>query len=151
MLILSYAIKQTKLFTTKSNLEGLQTYNPGHDILELYNILVKIRFTTSKTKLDIQCSKLGTGVVEQLKTQVLRELEYIRKISNFEGTPGLVPSLPSRTLPIAVKKNAKTDTKLFFSCPILMDDSIFFQIFCTGLQFLIIFFSPCSPNCSSYS
>ena len=28
-------------------------YNPGHNILELYNILVKIRFTTSKTKLDI--------------------------------------------------------------------------------------------------
>ena len=29
------------------------TYNPGHNILELYNILVQIRFTTSKTKLDI--------------------------------------------------------------------------------------------------
>ena len=27
-------------------------YNPGHNILELYDILVKIRFT-SKTKLDI--------------------------------------------------------------------------------------------------
>ena len=29
------------------------TYDPGHIILELYNILVKIRFTTSKTKHDI--------------------------------------------------------------------------------------------------
>ena len=28
-------------------------YNPGHNILELYSILVKIQFTTSKTKLDI--------------------------------------------------------------------------------------------------
>ena len=28
------------------------TYNPGHNILELYNILVQIRFTSSKTKLD---------------------------------------------------------------------------------------------------
>ena len=28
-------------------------YNPGHNILELYNILVQIQFTTSKTKLDI--------------------------------------------------------------------------------------------------
>ena len=28
-------------------------YNPGHNILELYNVLVQIRFTTSKTKLDI--------------------------------------------------------------------------------------------------
>ena len=31
----------------------LTTYNPGHNILELHNILVKIRFTTSETKLDI--------------------------------------------------------------------------------------------------
>ena len=28
-------------------------YNPSHNILELCNILVKIRFTTSNTKLDI--------------------------------------------------------------------------------------------------
>ena len=28
-------------------------YNPGHNIMELYNILVQIRFTTSKRKLDI--------------------------------------------------------------------------------------------------
>ena len=27
--------------------------NPGHDILELYNILVQVQFTRSKTKLDI--------------------------------------------------------------------------------------------------
>ena len=47
-------------------------YNPGHNILELYNILVKIRFTTSKTKLDIWHSKVGTRVAprvaERLKT-----------------------------------------------------------------------------------
>ena len=30
-----------------------QIYNPGHSILELYNILVQVRFATSKTKLDI--------------------------------------------------------------------------------------------------
>ena len=49
----------------------------------------------------------------------------------------LVPSLTSRTqtLPIAVKKQAKTDTKLLFSCPVLRDHSILFQIFCPGLQF----------------
>ena len=29
------------------------TYNPGHNILELCNILVQIRFTISKRKLDI--------------------------------------------------------------------------------------------------
>ena len=32
-------------------------YNPGHNILELYNILVQVQFPTSKTKLDIQYSK----------------------------------------------------------------------------------------------
>ena len=31
----------------------LGTYNPGHNILEPYNILVNVGFTTSKTKLDI--------------------------------------------------------------------------------------------------
>ena len=30
-----------------------RTYNPGHNILELCNILVQIRFTTSKRKVDI--------------------------------------------------------------------------------------------------
>ena len=30
-----------------------QTSNPGHNILELYNVLVHVRFSTSKTKLDI--------------------------------------------------------------------------------------------------
>ena len=29
-----------------------KNYNPGHNILELYNILVQIRFTISKKKLD---------------------------------------------------------------------------------------------------
>ena len=27
-------------------------YNPGHNILELYNILEQVQFTTNKTKLD---------------------------------------------------------------------------------------------------
>ena len=34
-------------------------YHLGHDILEPYNILTQVRFTTSKTKLDIWYSKLG--------------------------------------------------------------------------------------------
>ena len=29
------------------------TYNPGHNILELYNILLQTRFITSKRKLDV--------------------------------------------------------------------------------------------------
>ena len=50
----------------------LITYNPGHDILELCNILVQIQFTTSKMKLDIcynkLCMRVASRVVEQLKT-----------------------------------------------------------------------------------
>ena len=47
-------------------------YNLGQNILEFYNLLVQIRLTTSKTKRNIQYSKLGvrvaSGVAERLKT-----------------------------------------------------------------------------------
>ena len=63
--------------------------NLGHNILELQNILAQIRFTKSKRKLDIQYSKLRIrvvqGVAKRLKTQDLRKLENIRKISNLGG------------------------------------------------------------------
>ena len=46
--------------------------NLGHNILELYNVLMRIRLTTSKMKRDIQYSKLGirvaSRVAERLKT-----------------------------------------------------------------------------------
>ena len=35
------------------NIKDSKMYNPGHNILELYDILVQIRFTTSKKKLGI--------------------------------------------------------------------------------------------------
>ena len=44
----------------------MNTYNLGHNILELYNVLVKIRLTTSKTKRDIQYSKLGIRVTSRI-------------------------------------------------------------------------------------
>ena len=63
--------------------------NLGHNILELYNALVQIRFATSKTKLDIEYNKLGirvaSRVAKQLKTQNLRKLENIVKISSLAG------------------------------------------------------------------
>ena len=40
--------------TVFSNVRGIcRTYSPGHNILELNKILVQIRFTRSKSKLDI--------------------------------------------------------------------------------------------------
>ena len=41
--------------------------NLGHNILGLYNVLVQIRLTTSKTKHDIYYSKLGIRVAERLE------------------------------------------------------------------------------------
>ena len=50
----------------------LAFYNLGHNILYLYNVLVQIQLTTSKTKRDIYYSKLdirvASGVAERLKT-----------------------------------------------------------------------------------
>ena len=94
-----------------------ENYNCGYDILELHNILVQIQFTTSKTKLDIQYSKLVTRVAERLK-----DLRKYQENLKFGWTNSLVPNLPSRTstLPIAVKKHVKTDIKLFFSCPVII-------------------------------
>ena len=72
-----------KLQRAKTKFSG----NPDHNILELYNILVQVRFNTSKTELDIQYSKLGkrvgSRVAERLKTQDLRKLGNIRKISDL--------------------------------------------------------------------
>ena len=52
-----------------------------------------------------------------------------------------------------VKKHAKTKTKLFFPCPVLLDYSIFIQIFCPGLQvpnftlnWQVCFFGPNLPK-----
>ena len=41
-------------------------YNPGHGILALFNNLVQVRVTTSKTILDIQYNKLGTRVASRV-------------------------------------------------------------------------------------
>ena len=50
----------------------LEFYNLGHNIFELYNVLVQIQLTTSRTKRDTYYSKLSirvaSRVAEQLKT-----------------------------------------------------------------------------------
>ena len=43
-----------------------KTYNLGHNILELYKVLVQVRLATSKTKGDIWYSKLGIGVASRV-------------------------------------------------------------------------------------
>ena len=43
-----------------------QHYNIRHNILELYNVLIQTRLTASKTKHDIQYSKLGIQVASRV-------------------------------------------------------------------------------------
>ena len=65
-------------------------YSHGHNILELDNILIQTRLTTSKTKRDFQCSKLGIRVAlrvaERLKTQENLKLGW-----KHSTTPTLPP------------------------------------------------------------
>ena len=67
----------------------------------------------------------------------LYEIRRYQKSVKHGWIHSLMPSLPSRnqTLPIAVKKHTKMDTKLFFYCPVLPDLPMLFQIFCPGFQF----------------
>ena len=57
-------------------------YNPGHNILELYNILVQVQFVTSKTKLYIQYRKLGIAlasrVANHLRLRILGSQEIFK-------------------------------------------------------------------------
>ena len=70
----------TNLVKKKKNCQfkvKLDAYNLGHNILEIYNVLVQIQLSTSKMNCDIYYSKLGTGVVsriaERLTTENLRK------------------------------------------------------------------------------
>ena len=41
-------------------------YNPGHNTLELYNVLAQVWFVTSKGKLDIYNNKIGAPVASRV-------------------------------------------------------------------------------------
>lgn len=50
--------ENTTLICQQPNVETKKNYNPGQNWLKLYSILAKVRFATSKTKLDISSGKL---------------------------------------------------------------------------------------------
>ena len=95
-----------------------RNYNP---ILELYKVLVHVRFATSKRVLDIQYKKL----IDKLPHKLLNDLRLkdLRKL----GSVTLAANLYTRfkTLKIAVKKYA-------------IDFFTLFQIPCPGLQMIAI-------------
>ena len=60
----------------------LLNYNPGHNILELYNVLVQVRFATSKMKIDIWYNKFGLRVASRLQnnfSRILGKKEILEK------------------------------------------------------------------------
>ena len=69
-------------------------YTPHYNIFELY-VLVQARFTTSKTKLEIQYDKLDIRVFsrvnEQLNIQDLRKIGNISKIPKYAGARAECP------------------------------------------------------------
>ena len=68
--------KMDGMLKTLVKVNYLPNYNAGHNVLELYNILVPIRFTTSKRTLDIWCSKLVYKLLHELPNDLrLRVLE----------------------------------------------------------------------------
>ena len=122
-----------KLQRAKTKFSG----NPDHNILELYNILVQVRFNTSKTELDIQYSKLGkrvgSRVAERLKTQDLRKLGNIRKISDLGRHEAQCPvSLQKIKLWQQQLKNTQKQVPALFLSSFTRS-LFFFQIFCPRL------------------
>ena len=78
---------------------------------------------------DVYYKEHGVRVAEQLKMNV-KKLRNILEVSGWRQS--LVPSFFSRnkTFVIVAKNYAKADTKVFFSCPTLLDFFTLFHIFC---------------------
>ena len=77
--------KIKKLKTLNPTLVKKWAHNPRYNILELSNVLVSVRVTTSKARLGIYYNKAGvqvaSRVAERLKTWYLRKLGHIRTYS----------------------------------------------------------------------
>ena len=101
-------------------------YNPDHNFLEIYDVVVQLQLTTSKRKRE----EIGN-------LRILGNKEILGKSQIWVETQPSAQSLFQKlNLAIAVKKHAQTDIKFFLSCPVFLDFSILFQIFCLGLQLL---------------
>ena len=95
---------------------------PGHNILKLSGVLVQFRFAAGNTKPDLQYNKLGirfaSRVAKRLKTQELKKLENIRKISIQRGDMAQCPvSLPQIKLCQGQLKNTRKQI-LNICCPV---------------------------------
>ena len=94
-----------------------------------------------KRNLTSSTSNLVYKLPHQLPNDLrLRKLGNIIKFTNLGGHIAQCPVSPHKNqiLTIAVKKFAKIDTKLFFSCPVLLDFFTWFQIFRPRLQIIAV-------------
>ena len=94
---------------------------PGHNILKLDNVLVNVRFPTSKTKPDVQYKKLRIRVA-------LRVAEQLRlgsqKIGKYQKNLRFGWRQPSTQSPFQKFYNSSQKickSRLFQPCPILLD------------------------------
>ena len=92
-------VKLNDLRCYKSLKDRLKScYTRGHNVLELFNVLAKFPFNTSKVGNNIQHSKDTIQVVsrfaQQIKTQNLRKLGNIGKRSKLGGDRTQCPVFP---------------------------------------------------------
>ena len=76
------SISQVDINVWSQTIMQEQIYNPGHSILELYNILVQVRFATSRTKLDIQYNivyELPHELPSALRLRILGNQQILEK------------------------------------------------------------------------
>ena len=118
----------------------MRTYNHGQKIMKHLEILVQVPFATSKAVLKTQykkhCIRVISRVAEQIKTLGPQEIRKDWEYHKNGRRQSLVPSLPStnKKLVLVVMNYAKTDFKVFFFCPILLDFFTLFHKFCRRLQ-----------------
>ena len=118
------------LFLVKDSvISEILIYNLGHNILELYNVLVKIQLTTSKMKPDIQYCKFGIRVALGVGERLMLCFMETNLIHAPYGPPpaGIHAGTDIQKLIFgnSNQKHAKVDSKLFLSYPILLDFSNF--------------------------
>ena len=74
---------------TKNICHSMEGHNQFHNILRLLDVLPNFLFTTSETMghyyLETQYVRVASQVAERLKTEDLRKLGNIRKLSKLHG------------------------------------------------------------------
>ena len=93
-----------------------ENFYPVQDILELHGNLVKVRFATSKTKLDIYFKKLDVKVAERLK--IVENEQALEKSHNRVETRPNAPPPPPPEIKPREKQLKNTQSKSRYQTPL---------------------------------